>query len=268
MVKCRVLLQWEGYTLTAEQITSRQNSLIQQIRQLAVSRALRKRTELCLCDGEKLLREAITARIPIETVLFTGRQPQNLPEGVRLVQVDAALMEYVSPMDTPPGLLFLAKMAEEELPDHLDGDCYLVLDGVQDPGNVGTIIRTADAFGCDAVILVNGCADHCSPKTIRASMGAVFRLPVYRTDTEILLRRLQQDGILLYGAALRGDTQDIRSMTARRRALALGSEGSGLTEKILQYCAGTVRIPMRERCESLNVATAAAVLLWETYRDR
>ena len=142
----------------------------------------------------------------------------------------------------------------------------MVLDGVQDPGNVGTVIRTADAFGCDGVILLTGCADPYSVKTLRSSMGAVFRLPVWCTDAETLHVRLRDAGLPLYGAALRDDTADVRALPLHRCAIAIGSEGRGLTAQVLALCDRAVRIPMEAHCESLNAAMAAAVLLWEAYR--
>ena len=131
---------------------------------------------------------------------------------------------------------------------------------------MGTVIRTADAFGCDGVMLLAGCADPYSVKTLRSSMGAVFRLPVWCTDVETLHVRLRDAGLPLYGAALRDDTADVRALPLHRCAIAIGSEGRGLTAQVLALCDRTVRIPMEAHCESLNAAMAAAVLLWEAYR--
>ena len=142
----------------------------------------------------------------------------------------------------------------------------MVLDGVQDPGNVGTIWRTADAFDCDGLVLLPGCADPYGPKTVRASMGAVFRRSVWTCTAQELAEVLQRSDIPLYGAALRDDTLDARAVDYSRAALAIGSEGRGLTDEVLSLCRKTIRIPMAERCESLNAAIAAAVLLWEAYR--
>ena len=152
------------------------------------------------------------------------------------------------------------------MPERLEGVRYVVLDGVQDPGNVGTILRTADAFGADGLFLVNGCADLYNPKTVRATMGAVFRCPVWSCGSEALQTLLAASGLPLYGAALRSDTADVREVDYSRCALAIGSEGRGLSPELLGICTRTVRIPMREHCESLNAAVAAAVLLWEARR--
>ena len=143
---------------------------------------------------------------------------------------------------------------------------YVVLDGVQDPGNVGAVLRTADAFGCTGALLLPGCADPYGPKTLRAAMGAVFRLPLYAVGLEDLPRLLADAGLPLYGTALRHDTVDVRQRDLRRCALVIGSEGRGVSAEVLALCRETLRIPMSPHCESLNAAAAAAVLLWEAYR--
>ena len=152
------------------------------------------------------------------------------------------------------------------MPERLEGRRWLVLDGVQDPGNVGTVWRTADAFGADGLVLCNGCADPWGPKTVRATMGAVFRLPVYEGTLDEAAKKLAAASIPLYAAALREDTVDVREVSLEKCAVIIGSEGRGVSEKALSLCRKTIQIPMRARCESLNAAVAAAVVLWEMAR--
>ena len=156
-------------------------------------------------------------------------------------------------------------MPDTTPPRPLPGGRYLVLDGVQDPGNVGTIWRTADALGADGLILVNGCADPFSPKTVRSTMGACFRLPVYEVEAEQLPGLMEESGLPLYATALREDTVDIKTAQLERCAVIIGSEGRGVSEQLLKASSRTVKIPMRERCESLNAAVAAAIVLWEAW---
>ena len=196
-----------------------------------------------------------------------GVELPELPLGVRQVEVPADVMKSLSPMETPQGTLFVCAMRPAALPETLTGRRYVVLDTLQDPGNVGTILRTADAFHADGMFLVNGCADLYNPKTLRATMGAVFRCPVWTTAADELSALLKRSGIPLYGAALRDDTLDARTVDYRRCAIAIGSEGRGLTEGVLALCDRTIRIPMSEHCESLNAAAAATVLLWEAARN-
>lgn len=250
-----------------EQITSRSNPLMTHMRKLASSGAYRREQGEFLCDSPKLLDEAVRWGAPISTVVATaGISLPPLDGQIRLVQVPDEVMASISPMKTPQGVLFTCRFSTAQLPETLSGRCYMVLDGVQDPGNVGTIWRTADAFGCDGLILLPGCADPYSPKTVRASMGAVFRSAVWTASPARMKDTLRASGIPLYGAALCEDTLDARTADYARAALAIGSEGRGLCSEVLQLCDQTIRIPMAERCESLNAAIAAAVLLWEAYR--
>jgi len=253
--------------VTVERITSRKNPLMTQIRKLISSRSFRREKGLFLGDGTKLLEEALRWNAPLAAVVAVeGTEIPALPEEVRLVEVPGDVMTSISPMESPQGLLFLSKMPGTGAPDKLEGSRYLVLDGLQDPGNVGTIWRTADALGADGLILVNGCADPWNPKTVRATMGACFRLPVYEVGAEKLPQLLERSGLPLYATALREDTVDLRQADLCRCALVIGSEGKGVSQALLDLSARTLKIPMRERCESLNAAAAAAVVLWEMAR--
>lgn len=251
-----------------ETITSRQNPLCTHLRKLSSSAAYRRQCGEFLCDSPKLLQEALLWGSELHTVVVTaGTEAPPLPKGVRLVEVPADVMKSVSPMETPQGTLFICAIHTEPLPEMLTGRRYVVLDTLQDPGNVGTILRTADAFHADGMFLVNGCADIYNPKTLRATMGAVFRCPVWTVGVEELSALLKRSGIPLYGAALREDTLDARQADYSRCAIAIGSEGRGLTEDVLALCDRTIKIPMSEHCESLNAAAAATVLLWEAARN-
>ena len=251
-----------------ETITSRTNPLCTHLRKLASSASYRRKCGEFLCDSPKLVKEALLWRPDLlRAVVFTeGPDLPEVPEGIRTVQVPETVMEAVSPAKTPQGILAVCAIPEETLPERLDGKHYVVLDGVQDSGNVGTILRTADAFWADGVFLLNACADIYGPKTVRASMGAVFRCPVWTCEPKRLKELLEASDIPLYGAALRPDAMDARQADYSRCALAIGSEGRGLSREVLDLCDKTVLIPMYPRCESLNAAIAAAVLLWESWR--
>ena len=249
------------------EITSRTNPRLVHIRKLAGSAGLRRSSGTFLCDSPKLLSEAIQAGWEIVQVVSTHEVTlPPLPAGTEEIRVPRDVMESISPMKTPQGVLCICRLPDQTLPRQLTGQRYVVLDGVQDPGNVGTVLRAADAFGCSGLILLPGCADPFGPKTVRASMGAVFRCPVWTAGPEELERTLEKSGIPLYGAALRQDTLDVRQVDLKRGALAIGSEGRGLSEDVLRRCHATIRIPMEPKCESLNAAVAAAILLWEAYR--
>ena len=249
-----------------ETIMSRANPLCAHLKKLAASRSYREETGEFLCDSPKLLREALRWGAPVKVILFTGQQPpEDIPPQVRLVRVSESVMKAVSPMETPQGVVFSCALPGDALPETLENGRCLVLDGVQDPGNVGTVLRTADAFDCE-VFLLPGCADLYSPKTVRAAMGVHFRRPLRRCTLDELTALLERCGVPLYAAALREDTADVRNTDLKRCAVVIGSEGRGVSPQVLEKCERTLKIPMTERCESLNAAVAAGVILWEMWR--
>jgi len=249
-----------------ERITSRTTPLCTHIRKLNTSNSYRREQGEFVGEGPKLLSEALKAGAEVTTVVVQEGKTISCPEHIRRVEVPADLLESLCDTKTPQGVLFLCRTPATVLPCELTGQRYLVLDGVQDPGNVGTVWRTADAFGADGLILLGGCADPFSPKVVRSTMGAVFRLPVYQTGGEELKKACIDAGLPLYATALREDTAELRDADLRRCAVVIGSEGRGVSEQVLSLCEMTLKIPMRERCESLNAAVAAAVVLWEGWR--
>lgn len=250
-----------------ERITSRTNPLMTHIRKLGSSRSYRRETGEYIGDGVKLLEEAVKWGAPITCVVCTEQAAlPDLPDGVRVVEVPGDVMRSISPMEAPQGALFIARLPDETLPETLSGKRYIALEGVQDPGNVGTILRTADAYEADGVILLSGCADLYNPKTVRSAMGALFRINAWSCTLEELCPVLKRADLPLLGAALRSDTIDAREADLRNAVMLIGSEGRGLSEAALAVCDKTIRIPMGTRCESLNAAIAAATLLWEGYR--
>ncbi|MGN0985348.1 MAG: TrmH family RNA methyltransferase [Candidatus Enterenecus sp.] len=254
--------------MSPERITSRANPLVARLKKLNGKRSARREEGAFCGEGPKLLAEALKWGAELETVVYAeGAALPELPGGVRMVEVPESLLSAVADTETPQGIVFVCRGGSLVLPERLEGRRYLVLDGVQDPGNVGTIWRTADAFGADGLILCPGCADPWSPKTVRATMGAVFRLPVYETSLQELAAGLAGAGIPLYATALREDTEDVRRVSLDRAAVIIGSEGRGVSAAALRLCEKTVKIPMRARCESLNAAAAAGVVLWEMARE-
>lgn len=251
-----------------ERITSRKNRIISHLKALGSDRSYREETGLFLCDGEKLLREALASGAELSQVLWAeGRQTIALPEGVEQYVCPPELLQYASPMKNPPGPLFSVKACINRSKGPLES--AIVLEGVQDPGNVGTVIRTAGAMGIGAVVLLSGCADPLGPKTVRSTMGAVFRQTVIETDLEGLEALVRENGLELWGAALSGKAQDIRRIAGRKAlAIAIGSEGRGLSAELLSICEGELIIPMEPESESLNAAVAASIAMWEIYKTR
>lgn len=250
-----------------EVITSRQNPLCTHFRKLASSRAFREEAGEYLCDSPKLLAEAARWGAPLCTVAYTRREllPQGLPGDVRLIQVNERVMGAISPAKTPQGVVFSCKMPPPSDVERLAPGRYLLLEGVQDPGNVGAVLRTANAFGWE-VFLLEGCADLYSPKTVRAAMGVHFRSELVCTCLERAAALVKDSGLPLYAAALGEKTVDIRQAELSQCAVIIGSEGRGVSDRAMELCTAAVKIPMEPCCESLNASVAAGIILWEGWR--
>jgi TrmH family RNA methyltransferase len=245
-----------------ERITSRQNPLMVQTAKLFSSKKHRKNLGFYVGDGTKLLDEAIRwAPEQLDTVILReDLEWPALPDHVRRVTVPAQLMAAVSPMETPEGAIFLMKLPQPTHPAVQPGT--LVLDGIQDPGNLGTILRTADALDVP-VILTEGCADPYNPKTVRATMGAIFRTPPGTMTRDEFIAACRDQKIPLLATALSPQAQDIRRWDLKTCAVVIGSEGQGVSPKLLEASDGQAIIPMHPRCESLNAAIAGALVLWQ-----
>ena len=246
--------------MTETRITARKNPLLQQVRKLLSSRKAREEAGLFVCDGTKLLEEAVRWWPGLDTVILSDGVEAQVPEQVRLIRVPSDVMESVSPMQTPQGALFLCRLPEQT--PFVPKEGMLILDGIQDPGNLGTILRTADALDVP-VALLEGCADPYSHKTVRASMGAVFRRPVVRTTWQQVRRACVDAGIAVAVTALTDTAEDIRGAELSRMAVVIGSEGQGVRPQILEEADRALIIPMNPHCESLNAAVAAAIVMWQ-----
>ncbi len=244
-----------------ELITSRKNPVIRFLRELGRDKKARDRERLFLCDGEKLLQEALSNGASIRTVLYRQGRETSPPAGAEAFSAADDVFDYVSPLMNSPGPLFSVSM--ERIGTNAPPQNALVLENLQDPGNVGTVLRTAAAFGIDAVILTGACADPYNPKTVRAAMGALFRQRLEQMTREELRQKLRVWGLPLYGAALAEDSEDVRRVDLRGVAVAVGNEGSGLSEELLAICDKKIIIPMTRGSESLNAASAASLLMWE-----
>lgn len=248
-----------------ETVTSRKNAFIRHFRSLASERAYRYQAGEFVCDGMKQLREALSFGAEIAHVLTTTATADEIPTNLPVTLVDDELLRYVSPLENSPGPVFSVRMNASALPEAPER--VLVLENVQDPGNVGTVLRTAAAFGIDLVILCGDCADPYNPKTVRSTMGATFRQRFVRMDEDALTEKLKAWKLPLYGAALSERARDIGCYDLSRCAVAVGNEGHGLSGEFLAACQGELLIPMMPDSESLNAAMAAGVIMWEMRRQ-
>ncbi len=247
-----------------EKISSRKNPFVMRLRALASDAKARRESGETVLDGAKLLEEAVNSSARVTGILCA--EGFTLPPGLDcpVYAAPEELVAYASPVKNSPGPVFSVRMPSVAVPENVRN--AVVLEDMQDPGNVGTLIRTANALGIDAVILAGSCAERTSPRCVRASMGAAFRQYVRECGVSELPGLLRGMGIALYGAALSPEAADLRRADLRRAAVAIGNEGHGLSEELLAECAGTVIIPMKPGSESLNAAAAGAVIMWELAR--
>ncbi|MDQ8036984.1 MAG: RNA methyltransferase [Pedobacter sp.] len=253
-----------------EIIRSRQNPLAKQLVKLAENRRERLKSRQTLLIGTHLVESALQAEWPLEKLLICEGEEQRLEirqlleqSNIPALLLDRALFEEIEQTPSTTGILALAALPENPAPQR-QGFC-LLLENVQDPGNVGSILRTAAAAGVDQVWLTAGCADVWSPKVLRAGMGAHFRLPLLeRVSLDAVLADFAgavaittlEDATSLYQSDLRGDL-----------VLALGSEGGGVSAELSARATQRLHIPMTDAVESLNVAAAAAICLFERRRQ-
>ena len=250
-----------------EAISSRKNQYIVRLRSLAADGAFRREQGEYLCDGIKLLQEALAQGAVLRSVLWK-EQAETFPglEGVKQYVAPAALFDYASPMKNSPGPVFTVAMPRETADRPLEN--AIVLENVQDPGNVGTVLRTAKALGVNAVVLVGTCADVYSPKAARATMGAIFGQRVIQAELPALKALAAKNGLPLYAAALSDQAADIRSLALEKAMVCVGSEGQGLSRELIDACDGQLIIPMTPGSESLNAAVAASLIMWEMRREK
>lgn len=246
--------------MTEIRITSRKNPLLQQVKKLLASKKERENAGLFAADGTKLLQEAIRYWPGLETVILSDGVAADVPQGVQIIRVPEDVMASVSSMQTPQGALFVCRLPQRT--EFVPQPGMLLLDGIQDPGNLGTILRTADALQIP-VVLLEGCADPYSHKVVRASMGAVFRTPPVCTDWQTAQSAFGKEKIPVAVTALSQTATDLRSAALSSMAVVIGSEGQGVRRQILDSADRQLIIPMDPRCESLNAAVAATIVMWQ-----
>ena len=246
--------------MTEQRITSRKNPLLQQVKKLLSSKKAREEAGLFVADGTKLLQEAVRYFPGLDTVILSDGVEADVPDTVRRIRVPGDVMESISPMAAPQGALFLCRFPEKKTFSAQPG--MLLLDGIQDPGNIGTILRTADALDIP-VVLLEGCADPYSHKVVRSSMGAVFRTEVVQSSWQEVKAACTAAGIPIGVTALSDRAKDLRQSNLSRMAVVIGSEGQGVRKEILDSADAELIIPMNPHCESLNAAVAATIVMWQ-----
>ncbi|MEW9700583.1 TrmH family RNA methyltransferase [Paenibacillus sp. SI8] len=257
------------------EISSVQNSRVKDWSQLLERRGRDKQGKY-LIEGYHLVEEALKTGAPVETIVYSLDKglPHDLselaPEGVEWVGVSQAVLEKCSDTQTPQGVFGVVAKSSLGSDELLSGafDLVVVLDGVQDPGNLGTIIRSADAVGASAVVLGRGTVDLYNPKTIRSTMGSMYHLPIVEADLLQLLPRARERGVRLVTTSLQAQRSCYDTDLRQPSWLILGNEAKGVSAEVAAQSDVQVIIPMQGKAESLNVAMAATVLLFEASRQR
>lgn len=260
------------------QITSRQNRLVREAAALGSRRSRRQEERRFLCEGARLCRDAALSGVKVDHCFFTPRAGEAYGEYLKPVlsaaqevwRIEDHVAALLSSTKTPQGIFCVCRLPDEPREGRgLSGPC-VVLEDLQDPGNLGTVLRTAEALGVEDVVLLGDCCDPFSPKALRASMGAVFRLcPQREPDPKRLRDRLKEKGYRLHAAVPDTAANRVTDLPFDRglHAVWIGNEGNGLSPQAIALCDDRVTIPMTGRAESLNASAAATILLWEMKRN-
>lgn len=257
-------------------ITSSSNPQLKYIQQLAKKAKTRREDGVFLVEGPRMFLEAPKEQIKkayLSERFYSQMTDRTILDGIDWELVEDHTFEKMSATMTPQGVLCILTQPEYTLDTLLNKkDPLLVfLEDLQDPGNMGTIFRTAEGAGADGIIMTANCVDIYNPKTIRSTMGSIYRMPFVQLaqgETVQTLKLLREKGIATCAAHLKGEhTYDKEDYTAGC-AFLIGNEGNGLTEETAKAASVKVKIPMEGKLESLNASVAASILLYEAYRQR
>lgn len=245
-------------------ITSRENPQIKQVCGLTSSSKKRRKEGLFVCEGFTLLEEALRRGLQPRAVYCLESQAHRLPKlDCPCALVNQSVLEKLSDVPAPQGVVFTLPLPEYG--KTLSGSRFLALDSLRDPGNMGTILRTADAFGLDGVILLGDCVDVYSPKVVRSAMGSLFSTKLYAMTARELREQLDGLAIPLYAATLASDSCPVTQLDLKSSCVIIGNEAHGVSAETVACCTGSVIVPIQS-AESLNAGVAAGILMWEMRR--
>lgn len=252
-------------------ISSTKNERIKELAKLQTAKG-RKKAGLYLLEGEHLVEEAIKEKALIELIVVSSNRMEDYPylleqTVVPVLVVSQEVFQKLSMTETTQGILAAVKIEKQtELPCR---GRIVVLDAVQDPGNLGTIVRTADAAGFDAVVLGTGTVDLYNDKVIRSMQGSHFHIPVFQADLREYLPALKNQGVEVAVTALHRDSKDYSILQEKSDiAIVVGNEGQGVSSEVIELADVVVTIPMFGKAESLNVAIASALLMYKTKESK
>lgn len=218
----------------------------------------REKANLFLVEGRHLTLEAYKAGY-LKELLITEDQDFSLD--VSTNYISKSVLKYLSSVDSPTGIIGVCELKKMEL----KGDKILILDGVQDPGNMGTIIRSSVAFNVDTIVINEKCADPFSEKVVRASQGMIFNVNIVKYDLDLFLNSIKGK-MPIYGTKVTGGANLKTIEKNDKFAIIMGNEGNGVSDELLKLCDEYIYIPMNKKCESLNVGVATSIILYEFVR--
>ena len=257
------------------ELTSRDNPLVKEMAKLFSDAKFRRKSGRFAIEGARLCEDAARSGVVVTAALATASAMERYASQWACVSgvaktvyiVSDAVAKHLSDTDAPQGIFCLCEATERDVPVLPDG-VYLALEDMQDPGNLGTVIRTAEAFGVDGILLSKGCCDRYNPKVLRASMGGVFRLPMRVCDDLTAELRLLSETMPVLACVVDADADPVMTVPKNGAVAVIGNEGNGLTAEAVAACNRRITIPMAGRAESLNASMAAGVVLWELCRER
>ena len=255
-------------------ITSTSNPQVKKLLQLQKKSKARNEENVFLVEGLRMFAEVPEERVEkvyISESLYNKKKQELKLECFSVEILTDSVFSHVSDTKTPQGILCVVKQKKYDIEEflNLENPHFMVLDNLQDPGNLGTIVRTAEGAGVNAIFLNKESVDIYNPKTIRSTMGSIYRMPViYVEDLLELLQIFRERGIKSYAAHLDGKNSYDKESYQSGTAILIGNEGNGLREEVASAADVWVQIPMQGQVESLNAAIAASILMFEVYRQR
>lgn len=255
-------------------ITSTSNSQVKQVVQLQKKPRLREKEKVFIVEGRKMFEEAksfLRKAYITENFYEAHKRDSEYFKHVDYEIVTEQVMKSMSDTITPQGVLAVVNMPEYQLEDMLKGEeiNLLILEDVRDPGNLGTMLRTAEGAGITGVILSKESVDLFNPKVIRSTMGSIYRVPFcYVENLRETICFLKHHGVTIYAAHLDGRNNYDEEKYKKKTGIIIGNEGNGITEDTVMAADVLVRIPMEGKVESLNAAVASSILMYEVYRQK
>lgn len=255
-------------------ITSTSNQQIKNVIKLCQKSKARREQDVFVVEGEKMFSEVpreLLQQVYVSETYYNRKKLDLEQSDFPFEVVSDSVFKSISDTVTPQGILCVVKQLRYDMEELLNANnpCVLILEDIQDPGNLGTIMRTGEGAGVTAVIMSKGTVDIYNPKTIRSTMGSIYRVPfLYTDDVKGLVGQLRDKGIGVYAAHLQDSTDYDKLSYKEGCAFLIGNEGNGLSDELSREATQYIKIPMEGKVESLNAAVAASILMYEVYRQR